>query len=735
MTERKASALGYAASGHQVLPVSTHSKAPAIPKQQGGRGVLDATTDANIIGPWWDKYPRALVGLRPAEDVCVIDVEGPTGHKDNGLPVYAELVEKLGPLDGHPIAETPSGGLHIVGSHDLTPDQINIRPAPGIDIRTHSHYFVAPPAPGRAWREPLNGKPPKFPDSWQQWMCKQEPKPVTPKPKSKPYDGPPTIADYNAHTTWSDILTHWTLVNGDGESTGSRWRHPDATSPTSASITDGRLYIYSTNTDFEVTDAGRPRGYDKFDAYTILHHGGDFESALRSLKPKGATMLRAVREGEVARSSVIDAVTGTPEPKQPSDYFEKQTGLLAKQLADDVMRLITCGCGRADGRLYVYENGLWIPDDGRIQIAIATMLGDRYRKAHAGNVIDMIRFSPNIPRISCEPVPEYINVRNGMIHWLTGDLLPHSPVYSSTVQLPVDYDPKAKCPKFDQFLSEVLPPDCIDFIWELIGYTIYAGNPFHVAVLLYGSGRNGKGTLIRVLKALLGERNISSVTLYELVENRFRSSTLYGKLANLAGDLDGRWLDNTATFKALTGGDTIQGEIKHGAIFDFTPWALPFYSMNKSFASADSSEGWWARWVVVPFPNTFTGKENRGLDRELRTDAELSGILARAVATLPTLFARGRLLEPQSVRDTKRKFIAASDAVRNFVDEDCELDHDAWVERGMLYRAFARHASDNGARPMSNREFYNRIGQISGVREHRKTSGRGFQGVRLKGQP
>ena len=35
----------------------------------------------------------------------------------------------------------------------------------------------------------------------------------------------------------------------------------------------------SSNTDFEVTDAGHPRGYDKFDAYTILHHGGDFESA------------------------------------------------------------------------------------------------------------------------------------------------------------------------------------------------------------------------------------------------------------------------------------------------------------------------------------------------------------------------------------------------------------------------------------------------------------------------
>ena len=104
------------------------------------------------------------------------------------------------------------------------------------------------------------------------------------------------------------------------------------------------------------------------------------------------------------------------------------------------------------------------------------------------------------------------------------------------------------------------------FIWELIGYTLYSGNPLHVAILLYGKGRNGKGTLIRVLKALLGDRNCSAVGLHELAENRFRAATLYGKLANLAGDLDSKWLENTAHFKTITGEDGIQGEHKYGAV-------------------------------------------------------------------------------------------------------------------------------------------------------------------------
>ena len=156
----------------------------------------------------------------------------------------------------------------------------------------------------------------------------------------------------------------------------------------------------------------------------------------------------------------------------------------------------------------------------------------------------------------------------------------------------------AQCPRFEQFLADVLPQDCYrpagdsaGFIWEVIGYTLYSGNPLHIAVLLLGNGRNGKGTLIRVLKRLVGDHNCTTVKLHDLVENRFRAGTLFGKLANLAGDLESRWLDNTAAFKAITGGDSVQGEYKYGAAFDFTPWALPFYSVNKPFGSADSSEG------------------------------------------------------------------------------------------------------------------------------------------------
>ncbi|MCI4674785.1 phage/plasmid primase, P4 family [Candidatus Mycolicibacterium alkanivorans] len=463
----------------------------------------------------------------------------------------------------------------------------------------------------------------------------------------------------------------------------------------------------------------------------------EFNSILAwSVAQAQAADLDAIRER--TQREMPDNVTDTDRSEwktgdtgDPGKFFDKQTGLLALNLAETVMESVTCGFNDITEQFYTYSGGVWKTNRGHIEHHIARLLGNRYRNAHARNTLDLIRYSTDTARITCEPQPDYINVENGMLNWRTGELSEHHPDHLSTVQLPTAYDPDAECPRFDTFLSEVLPPDCINLMWEIIGYTTYSGNPLHAAILLFGKGRNGKGTLIRVLEKLLGRHNCSSVGLHELTDNRFRAASLYGKLANLAGDLDSKWIANTAMFKSITGGDLIQAEHKFGAPFDFTPWALPFYSANKAFGSADSSEGWVARWTVVPFPNDFSDSKNIKLDADLQTPSELRGVLRRGLQSLPGLLGRARFLEPDSVHDAKADFIAASDAVRSWIGEQCELDSDSWTARTDLFRAYQSHAFADGSKALSAREFYNRIEQIRGLWRATRNGARGFRGIRL----
>ena len=86
--------------------------------------------------------------------------------------------------------------------------------------------------------------------------------------------------------SWPQLLhSHgWTLVAGDGQTDGSRWRHPTATGAFSATITHGCLFVYSPNTPFDVTYPSEPHGYTPFRALAILEHHGDLSATAKALR-------------------------------------------------------------------------------------------------------------------------------------------------------------------------------------------------------------------------------------------------------------------------------------------------------------------------------------------------------------------------------------------------------------------------------------------------------------------
>ena len=92
-------------------------------------------------------------------------------------------------------------------------------------------------------------------------------------------------SDYNARTTWDEILIPlgWKKVYTQGEKTA--WRRPGKDAGISATTNFGgtdKFRVFSTSTIFEAE-----RSYDKFGAYTAIHHNGDFRAAANDLRSKG----------------------------------------------------------------------------------------------------------------------------------------------------------------------------------------------------------------------------------------------------------------------------------------------------------------------------------------------------------------------------------------------------------------------------------------------------------------
>jgi P4 family phage/plasmid primase-like protien len=412
----------------------------------------------------------------------------------------------------------------------------------------------------------------------------------------------------------------------------------------------------------------------------------------------------------------------------PLEFFNRTGGILARTLGAAVMVMGPLARG-ADGRTWRYRRGVYVPDgpgEDTIRSRTVALLGDSYRPGHAAVARDVVL--AHIPVLGSDPVEHLINVPNGLLDWRTGTLHAHTPDVRTTVQLGVPWDPAATCPWFDWWLAQVVPRDCVELAWELTGYLAYAGNPLHAAVMLVGDGRNGKGTYLRLVKAMLGEANVTAVSLADLVSTRFATASLFGKIANIAGDIDGTYLESTAVLKAVTGGDLISAEHKGKDRFDFTPWAVPVFSANKIPASADTTVGYLSRWLVIPFPVSFAGREDRTVEDRLR--AELPGILAGGLRRLPALLARGQFGLTDSAREAKAEFERRVDNVRWWLSECCELGDYPPASRTGLYQAYKRCTERDGGRPLKAGEFYDRLARI-GIPNGRAADVRWFSGVKV----
>lgn len=411
-------------------------------------------------------------------------------------------------------------------------------------------------------------------------------------------------------------------------------------------------------------------------------------------------------------------------------YFDPAYGLKALKAARAVESFGPLRFG-IDDRFWAYEEGVWSPANPLVHRRIVRLLGERYRPHHGQAVREVLR--AELEQLEIAPVEAYINVYNGMVAWRTGELISHDQLYFSTVQLPVTFHPDAQCPQFDAFLAEAVAPDDIARVWEMIGYLMMSGNPLQRTFLLTGGGGNGKGVLLEVIKHLLGIAAIAAVPLHEFAISQFATAELFGKLANVCGDIDASFIESTARIKEITGEDTVKGERKFGQPFYFRPWCKMIFSANEIPAAADSSSGWTRRFEVINFPNRPLAPDPTLKDR-LTSTQELRGVAAHGVAALRVLMGRRAFSHGAAALAAHEQFRVINNKVLEWIAETCDYPNPSkWYDRRELYKAYKRWDADyGGGRPLGSKRFYALLRQVEGMREVLHDGWHGFYGVRLK---
>lgn len=383
----------------------------------------------------------------------------------------------------------------------------------------------------------------------------------------------------------------------------------------------------------------------------------------------------------------------------------------------------------SDRQIRRYVNGVYVPAEDWVLQLIRDNHGEHFKPRSGEDVLKYLR--AEIPQHE-DPPEDRVNVANGWLDWRRGRLEPHSPEIYSTAQLPVAWNPNADCPMVDKFLAEAVPDDAIDLVWEMLGYIFYNRRPIQKAILLYGPGGNGKSVLLRIVEGLIGPHAYSTASLQSLAENRFAGAELYGKTANVCGDLDARAITRSDLFKQIVGGDPITAERKFKDPFSFKPRTVLVFSANDTPMTADQTDAWFDRWLIIPMPVVFRGTEREDPHLPAKLLTELEGVLVKATAGLQRLIARGRFDDPPSVFLAAMDYRTTLDTVAGFIEERCQIDVMQRVDKSEFYRTYKEWCQDSGRYPVGAQRFNIRVTNlVDGAHETRSHGRRYWAGIGL----
>lgn len=367
-----------------------------------------------------------------------------------------------------------------------------------------------------------------------------------------------------------------------------------------------------------------------------------------------------------------------------------------------------------------------------------------------------------------DDAPSGIMFRNGFLVVDDSDnasLLPPSPEHRARVALPIDYDPAAKAQRFERFLLECLretrctqlhshegapivcrqehehsvcwPRDCLEppthawrdewnatqptiqLLQEFIGASLLGiATKYGKAIILEGSGENGKSVLLDIVAALFPAGTWAAVE-PQAWEHEYNRHALIGARINLVSELPSREVMSSAHVKQIITGDPTRARDPYKAVVNFRPVAGHLFLANELPMVADSSHGYWRRQIVIRWPHRFEGQAaEQGLAQRIIRE-ELAGVAAWAVAGAVRLIKRGSYLIPEASREAVAKWRRDSDPVATWFDEatrDPEKD-EGGESLGFLYVAFELWAKDRGFMRLNEITFARRL-TACGVRKH-----------------
>lgn len=345
-----------------------------------------------------------------------------------------------------------------------------------------------------------------------------------------------------------------------------------------------------------------------------------------------------------------------------------------------------------DNQLHMYQDGSYTDAKREIERAINQEIPSVTRAIAQEVYWKLSIMAP----IKTQSDSTHIVLSNGLYNIKTKQLEDFTPSYVAVNRIVTAYKPQAYSKVVDDVIERITCNNkhLMALLEEVVGYALYRKNFLGKAFILTGQGANGKSTFLEMINSMIGEENISSLSIQELGK-QFKTAELDGKLINIGDDIPSKYVDDNSIFKKLVTGEPITVERKGQDPYTFRNYAKLYFSANEMPKINDSSYGLMRRLVIIPFHANF--KKDGGhydpfiLDK-LKTRESLEYFLQLAIKGLHRVLENHAFTHVEEVAQEAREFELNNNPIIQFINES-KIENEAVPD---VFKAYQVWALENG---------------------------------------
>lgn len=282
-------------------------------------------------------------------------------------------------------------------------------------------------------------------------------------------------------------------------------------------------------------------------------------------------------------------------------------------------------------------------------------------------------------------------------------------------QLPFEYDPTAKISIFQDFMDRVLVDSAEQKILsEYCGYIFIRNSTLKLekALILFGTGANGKSTFFEILYALLQSENISTFSLQSLTnESGYQRAQIQNKLLNYASEIGVRM--DSAIFKQISSGEPVEARLPYGSPFIIEDYAKLIFNTNELPKEVENNPGYFRRFIILNFDQTIPENERDPKLAQKIISNELAGVFNWMLDGMKRLLEQNGFTDSDKSQQTLNEFKKQSDSVAMMINElNYITGHSNSMSLKQSYEYYRKYCVESGFKPCAINRFSDRLRKL-----------------------